>query len=702
MKIEPKRWSKSNVWGSWNRQCINSIMMEKELCEVRIGVFKKSEKRYEDKFSWVGVAGNPSISYYEDKGVYRTGYHSIYGDYSEIGLFMQDFRFELEFAGEGKEFVYKISPQTLSDDYEIYIGFLIGAQKKSHSGERVHITEHGCTFQMELEDYIIDIDGEKTKTTQDMPYVGHFYSVGEPIYIRCNKIIEKKESDIFIKKRKEEYLAHSIKGEGVLGNGIVESMIKGMAWNKVYDHIHDTFKADVTRLWTPESCYYTFYWDNFLTSLIFAMESKEMAYDQVDSVCHEFVNGHLPQCAIEWGAADMVNPPVGSFCLMKLYKQYQDIDLLSTYFELLYDTNTFILNSKSPRLDGVLTINNVFEPSDIETKSQILGTGLDNSPMYDNAKETNLNDIGMTSIYALDCKMLCEIAHILGKDEEAKLLEERYLSLKNRINETMWDEANGIYCNTLLDGTYQTIYSPTSFYPMIAGVATMERAKRMIAEHLLNEDEFWGEYVIPSISKKELSFHDQDYWRGCAWAPMNYLVYEGLKTYGLHEICHELSQKSLSMYSKNWLDHGWILENFSTKTGSITKNCVPMYTWGGLMAYMAVEELIEASPIVGIRFGSLSSSYCVISNFPIMGSFYEVRMKDGVEVYQDNNLIIKTDVPAIIQQFTMSGETWSMEIIAKKAGNCVLYTTASYVNVKIDGVNKRYEVFHNKVEISWA
>ena len=52
----------------------------------------------------------------------------------------------------------------------------------------------------------------------------------------------------------------------------------------------------------------------------------------------------------------------------------------------------------------------------------------------------------------------------------------------------------------------------------------------MMEKHLLNPDEFWGEWVIPAIARDDPAFQDQNYWRGRIWGPMNYLVYLGLRT----------------------------------------------------------------------------------------------------------------------------------------------------------------------------
>ena len=97
-----------------------------------------------------------------------------------------------------------------------------------------------------------------------------------------------------------------------------------------------------------------------------------------------------------------------------------------------------------------------------------------------------------------------------------------------RSSQTMWDEKAGIFLNKdLHTGKSNTRLSPTNFYPLLAKAATPEQARTMIEKHLLNQDEFWGEWMIPSIARNDPAFKDQNYWRGRIWGPMNYLVYLG-------------------------------------------------------------------------------------------------------------------------------------------------------------------------------
>jgi hypothetical protein len=48
----------------------------------------------------------------------------------------------------------------------------------------------------------------------------------------------------------------------------------------------------------------------------------------------------------------------------------------------------------------------------------------------------------------------------------------------------------------------------SKFYPLLAGVASQEQADRMIKDHFYNHDEFWGEWIMPSIARNDSGFKD--------------------------------------------------------------------------------------------------------------------------------------------------------------------------------------------------
>ena len=103
---------------------------------------------------------------------------------------------------------------------------------------------------------------------------------------------------------------------------------------------------------------------------------------------------------------------------------------------------------------------------------------------------------------------------------------------------------------------------------MLAHAATPEQAHTMIEKHLLNPEEFAGEWVIPSIARNDPAFKDQDYWRGRIWGPMNYLVYLGLRNYDDPAARKEFAEKSYALFLKEWTEKRHVHENYNAVLGT--------------------------------------------------------------------------------------------------------------------------------------
>jgi putative isomerase len=135
--------------------------------------------------------------------------------------------------------------------------------------------------------------------------------------------------------------------------------------------------------------------------------------------------------------------------------------------------------------------------------------------------------------------------------------------------------------------------TPALFYPMLAGIPSLEQAKRMMKEHYYNTKEFYGDYIIPSCARNDKSFNN-DYWRGAIWGPMNFLVYLGLRQYD-RSAATDLADKSYKMYLDAWKKHHYVFENINSDRGVSTSsdnklNSDPYYHWGALMGIMEFME----------------------------------------------------------------------------------------------------------------
>ena len=229
-------------------------------------------------------------------------------------------------------------------------------------------------------------------------------------------------------------------------------------------------------------------------------------------------------------------------------------------------------------------------------------SGLDNSPMYDSIpfnKDKNmlaLADVGLISMYVMDCESLAEIAVVLNKQTIATELKVRAQKYRTKLN-TLWNNEEGMYYNKRTDnGVASNKISPTNFYALLAQAPTQLQATAMMENHLLNSEEFNTEWMIPSISKKDAAYKDQEYWRGRIWGPMNFLVYLGLLNYDLPAARKILAEKSNKLLMDNVKINGWVFENYNGITGNVTnqeegrKYGDNYYHWGALLGFIALIE----------------------------------------------------------------------------------------------------------------
>ncbi len=193
----------------------------------------------------------------------------------------------------------------------------------------------------------------------------------------------------------------------------------------------------------------------------------------------------------------------------------------------------------------------------------------------------------------MDCNSLAEIANEIGKNNIGQMLKDRAKQVSEKLA-MLWDDDFGLFLNKRTDtNEFSYRISPTNFYSIFSKGVTDKQIRRMLDEHLYNDKEFWGDYIIPSIARNDEAFKDQTYWRGRIWAPMNFLVYLALKMRGgFDEDCKKLADKSIDLFMKEWNEHHHVHENYSgiDGWGCGVENSDKFYHWGGLLGAIALIE----------------------------------------------------------------------------------------------------------------
>ncbi len=171
--------------------------------------------------------------------------------------------------------------------------------------------------------------------------------------------------------------------------------------------------------------------------------------------------------------------------------------------------------------------------------------------------------IGMNSLIAFEKKILAEFAGETGTDSLKYRRE--YNDLSGEINARFWNEDIGFYFdyNAESGEIFRTrsgghFWGLDNLLPLFAGIVPAERARRM--EKYLLSSEYYGKY--PAVTT-DLSADFMDERRLMIWVMTNWLVIQGLNSYGMNAAAESISTNIFNAFLRAWTESRCLPEAFS-------------------------------------------------------------------------------------------------------------------------------------------
>jgi hypothetical protein len=431
----------------------------------------------------------------------------------------------------------------------------------------------------------------------------------------------------------------------------------------------------------------------FLDVLAVSLESQKLAVDALASLLEtQYPNGSVPGWrSHSGGSGDRSQPPIGAYVTLKLFERLGDMEILRTSYPYLQRWHEFWTERRSdggpPRRDGngdgllewgtdtALVGKNA--PSWERNASGRMRagweSGQDDLPNWDDAPFNEgtgtlaMNCVDLNALYALDAWSLAEMASVLGREADAERYRGQYERMKALVNARLWNDREGFYFDRYWDGRFSVHKAASAFYTLLARIPDDARAQRML-KRLLDPRQFWGDYVVPSVSRDDPSFRpeSQQSWRGAVRPSANYLVYQGLKAYRLDAIASEFARKSAAMFMRSWTSFGLSPEAFDSLTGEAGGQ--RFQSGGPLAALIAVEECLDFTPAEGFRFGILKpEAKARLSRILVLGRHYEVEASGSETLLrEEGETIIAIGGGAVVRRFLYSEREVSFDISTLK------------------------------------
>lgn len=155
---------------------------------------------------------------------------------------------------------------------------------------------------------------------------------------------------------------------------------------------------------------------------------------------------------------------------------------------------------------------------------------------------------------------------ILKDDEEVKKWREYMDKRKQTMTKYLWSEKDGFFFDyDYVNKVHSPIWSLAAYYTMWAGLATKEQAAALVKN--LEKFEHAGGLVTCLEAKHEgprfsiAPPMQWDYPNG--WAPLHWIVIQGLENYGYHKDAERIAQKWIQTNLVNFEKHGVFFEKYN-------------------------------------------------------------------------------------------------------------------------------------------
>ena len=588
---EAKAMSKKLIqgWNTWNTRSVLSQVLLPESFSINLAIKDRSGNILEET-----LIGR---DHYGSKERVIPGPHAYDGSYTELEFEWHNIKLRVQSASVNNELYLPVSPLNVAQGDSLIITPRMLWNRK---GE-VKIDPQMIVGNTPTKNIKVYVNGNNKTIFSNAIHTSLEKNIS--VTSGTSKSVQYVEGTI--KTAKLKFETERLKFEK--SSEVYNAMQTVLAWTTIYDPNNDRIINPVSRTFSPD--WVLFGWDTYFAAYMLSLNNKQLAYANAIAITKEITaKGFIPNNS-QYGhkSEDRSEPQVGSIVVREIYRKYQEKWFLKEVYNELLSWNRWRAANRD--VDGYLVHGtDPYDYGNSKSRSATLSgkmkaakweSGMDNSPMWDDATFDSLNhrmlmaDVGLMSLYIADCHSLSEIADILGYTNDANELTARAEKYSKKL-ETLWDDKFGLYLNKdLVTGKLSYRLTPTLFYPLLAKVPSLNQASRMMKEHFYNDKEFWGEFIMPSVARNDTAFNDNHYWRGRIWAPLNFLVFLGMRNYNLPDAKKDMVEKSKSLLLKTWISERHVCENYHAETGNGGEANTwsdAFYHWGALLGFMDIME----------------------------------------------------------------------------------------------------------------
>ncbi len=312
---------------------------------------------------------------------------------------------------------------------------------------------------------------------------------------------------------------------------------------------------------------YQWLWDTAFHAIVLSHFDTAWAKREINNfLLGQWENGFIPHI-IFWGnqkilphwayieskgifrprTSALTQPPMLAIAVEEIYKKDGDLGFLYQVLPKLSRYYRHLLEHRDPDGDHLISI---ISPNE---------SGMDELPVFQlPSGYLGLNPTRLRYVFRkIDLQNKS-----LGYNPE-KILQKDYFNVEELLFNCVYIQACRALAR-LFDQIHEEqakIKTVASLMPLFLDGIEKKQLDSLIADHLLNPEEFWTNFPIPSVAKNEFFYVPQEIpsdkishtsllWRGPTWVSTNWFIVKGLRKHGQNKIADIIVAKMVEMIEK--------------------------------------------------------------------------------------------------------------------------------------------------------
>lgn len=189
----------------------------------------------------------------------------------------------------------------------------------------------------------------------------------------------------------------------------------------------------------------------------------------------------------------------------------------------------------------------------------------------------NVEEVLFNTAFVENARAIARLYHFLGNSEEEHFFDAAASLSEKALVEKLWDKEDEIFYSIYSKKERKAkIKTVASLTPLFLEKLPKQKLEALISKHLLNPNEFWTNYPIPTVSRNDINYSPLEFpiyrhrlagkvlnkvylsfyrelkmlWRGPTWIATNWFIVRGLRKHGQDKIADQIVEKMVDMIEK--------------------------------------------------------------------------------------------------------------------------------------------------------